>query len=303
MIKIFLFLPLLLSSTVSFFAQTGNYNAPVKWERYKVGDKEVSILFPKLPILIQNSDVCNEVETNQYAAFAKGVVYGLSVTNKTKSEAPNYCTEKRKFTEKNFEDRIKEIKSSLKTAQETKSNLKNFKTTKINGNKFTYWLINDYDNKRWFEIWATEENETNPNIKNFVESFKSEKNPSGIEIGNGSNRTLGDEGVSDKNSVDSVAKDGAKTDKEEITSLRIILKPRANYTAAARQAQLQGTVRLRVTFLASGGIGSVSPVSSLPFGLTEQAIAAASRLVFIPARRNGTDFSVTKLVEYSFTIY
>ncbi len=83
----------------------------------------------------------------------------------------------------------------------------------------------------------------------------------------------------------------------------ITSKPRANYTDAARTAQVQGTVTLKVTFLANGSIGSVSAVSGLPNGLTEQAIAAAHGIRFEPAMKNGVPQTVTKSVQYSFTIY
>ncbi len=87
------------------------------------------------------------------------------------------------------------------------------------------------------------------------------------------------------------------------TALRITSKPRANYTDTARQNQVQGTVTLRVTFLASGQIGSISPVNGLPYGLTEQAIAAARSIRFEPQMVNGSPATVTKQVQYSFTIY
>lgn len=83
----------------------------------------------------------------------------------------------------------------------------------------------------------------------------------------------------------------------------ITSKPRANYTDAARQSQLQGTVTLRVTFNSNGTIGSIAPVSGLGMGLTEQAIAAARGIRFEPAKKNGVPQTVTKQVQYSFTIY
>ncbi|MDQ3799663.1 MAG: energy transducer TonB, partial [Acidobacteriota bacterium] len=85
--------------------------------------------------------------------------------------------------------------------------------------------------------------------------------------------------------------------------VKIISKPRANYTDAARQNNIQGVVRVRVTFLANGTIGSISPVGGLGFGLTEQAIAAARGIRFEPAKKGGVPYSVTKVVEYTFTLY
>ena len=85
--------------------------------------------------------------------------------------------------------------------------------------------------------------------------------------------------------------------------IKFISKPKASYTDQARTNQIQGTVRLRVTFSASGQIGSISPVSGLPYGLTEQAIAAARQIRFEPAKRNGVAIPTTAVVEYNFNIY
>ena len=85
--------------------------------------------------------------------------------------------------------------------------------------------------------------------------------------------------------------------------VKIISKPTAKYTDAARQNQFSGTIRLRVTFTASGQVGSVSPVGSLPYGLTEQAIAAAKSIRFEPAKKDGVPIPKIKLIDYSFTLY
>jgi TonB family protein len=85
--------------------------------------------------------------------------------------------------------------------------------------------------------------------------------------------------------------------------MKIVSKPRANYTDTARQNQVQGTVTLRVTFLANGQIGSISPVSGLPYGLTEQAIAAAKSIRFEPAKKDGVPIPKVKQIDYSFTLY
>lgn len=85
--------------------------------------------------------------------------------------------------------------------------------------------------------------------------------------------------------------------------VKIISKPKPGYTDAARQNQVTGVVRLRVVFTASGQVGSISPVSGLPYGLTESAIAAARGIKFEPAKKNGVPIPSQSIVEYSFTIY
>jgi len=90
----------------------------------------------------------------------------------------------------------------------------------------------------------------------------------------------------------------------KVTSpLKIISKPQAKYTDAGRTNNVQGSVRLKVTLLASGQVGSITPVTRLPHGLTEQAIAAARMLRFEPAKVNGVPVSKTITIDYSFTIY
>ncbi len=279
-------------SIIGVFAQTEKNTAPVKWENYKVSDKNVSVSLPKLPVLIEGGDVCSETETKQFAAYADQTVYGFTITSKTKEKAPKFCSQKKSFDEKNYEARITQIRLDLKEYTETDFVQNGLTVRKISGKKWIYWLFNDFAAKRWFELWVTEADEDKPEVQNFVKSIVVGKNASGIEISNGSERTLGDE---------TIKTDVSQKDANEV--LRIIVKPRARYTDVARQGEVQGTVRLKVTFLASGGIGSVLPVSELPYGLTEQAVIAAKKIVFIPAEKNNTRVTVTKTVEYSFSIY
>lgn len=85
--------------------------------------------------------------------------------------------------------------------------------------------------------------------------------------------------------------------------LRITAKPKAAYTDEARTNEVEGSVRLKVTLLASGEVGSMTVVNSLPDGLTEQAIAAARQIKFDPATVNGVPVSKTITIDYSFEIY
>jgi TonB family protein len=94
-----------------------------------------------------------------------------------------------------------------------------------------------------------------------------------------------------------------RADAESTTPVRIVSKPRALYTDLARQNQTEGSVVLKVTLLASGEIGGISVVRGLPDGLTERAMAAARQIKFQPERVNGVPVSVTKTVEYTFSIY
>ncbi len=94
-----------------------------------------------------------------------------------------------------------------------------------------------------------------------------------------------------------------KISSSETKPLQVISKPKPNYTDAARQNQVQGKVMLRVTFLASGQIGKISPITSLRDGLTEETIAAAKLIKFKHEMGNKIPITVTKTVGYNFTLY
>lgn len=87
-----------------------------------------------------------------------------------------------------------------------------------------------------------------------------------------------------------------------IKPLRLISTPAAKYTDTARQNNVQGSVTLRINFQANGKIGNISVANILPGGLTEQAIAAARKIKFKPARRDGIPITVIKSIQYSFSL-
>jgi hypothetical protein len=88
-----------------------------------------------------------------------------------------------------------------------------------------------------------------------------------------------------------------------LTPLKIMSKPRPTYTDSARTNNVQGTVKLVVLFGANGKIGNIMPLTTLANGLTEQSIAAARKIQFEPAKKDGKPIAVVKLVEYTFSIY
>lgn len=98
------------------------------------------------------------------------------------------------------------------------------------------------------------------------------------------------------------------------TAIKILSKPKPGYTKEARENNVWGVMRLKVTFSANGNIGGVStgagyiggkglPVVGLPYGLTEQAIKAARKIKFKPPTRFGKPYTVTKTVQYNFNLY
>ena len=85
--------------------------------------------------------------------------------------------------------------------------------------------------------------------------------------------------------------------------VKITRKPRANYTDSARGNMTQGTIKLAVEFGADGKILAVVPFQKLPDGLTENSVAAAKKILFEPAVKDGKAIPAIGIVSYTFTIY
>jgi protein TonB len=83
----------------------------------------------------------------------------------------------------------------------------------------------------------------------------------------------------------------------------VLSKPEPQYTEEARRNQITGTVILRVVFSRLGEVTNIRAVQSLPFGLTERAIAAARQIRFSPAIKNDHPVSVYMQLEYNFNLY
>ena len=84
---------------------------------------------------------------------------------------------------------------------------------------------------------------------------------------------------------------------------RLLLKPEPQYTEEARRNAITGTVMLRVVFSSLGTVEQIRALQSLPFGLTEKAIAAARQIKFVPAMKGGRPVSVWMQLEYNFNLY
>jgi TonB family protein len=83
----------------------------------------------------------------------------------------------------------------------------------------------------------------------------------------------------------------------------ILYREKAKYTREARDNKVEGTVVLSVIFGVDGQIGDIKVIRGLPHGLTENAIAAANKIRFDPAIRDGRPVSVRGSLEFTFNLY
>jgi len=90
----------------------------------------------------------------------------------------------------------------------------------------------------------------------------------------------------------------------DVTRPMLVSAPKPAYTDEARNRQIQGEVRLKVVVGADGSVaGIVTVEQSLPYGLTENAIAAARQWRFTPATRFGQPVAVYQRLALNFTLY
>ena len=90
---------------------------------------------------------------------------------------------------------------------------------------------------------------------------------------------------------------GAPTNPVEIT-----FKPNPVYTDEARKLRLEGEVLLEVMFSANGQLHVNRVVRGMGHGLDEAAIAAANKMRFKPALRNGQPVDSTAIVHVVFQL-
>ncbi len=86
------------------------------------------------------------------------------------------------------------------------------------------------------------------------------------------------------------------------TSVEITYKPNPIYTDEARRLKLEGEVLLEVMFGANGQLQVNRVVRGLGHGLDEAAIAAANKMHFKPALRNGQPMDSTAIVHVVFQL-
>jgi TonB family protein len=294
-ISYFVFFVLFLSAvSASGQIDTEKYSAPVAWKEYRISSQKLSFSFPKLPLIRTEANLCAQLDGRVYYAYANGTVYEFEWHTKSHESVPDFCPQKSKFSKASLDTRIAELKAqnwAFKESDETIAGLpaKVLRSTS-SGIKKIQWLI--WDTDRWLELGITRRGQTNDAEAGFLAGLKL-KSSTGIDVGNGAEAMAGDP------DADVQAYAGEKIS----SGLVIVSKPRPRYTDTARQSSTQGTVILRVTFLKNGGIGPIVPVKELANGLTENAISAAKRVAFLPAIVDGTPVSVTKQIEYTFSIY
>lgn len=268
-----------------------------EWKQYRVGKEQLSVSLPKFPTLNYRRHDCESFERFIYAAYENDIVYTVVITNAVRTNS-SYCFKFSKFGRDTLTKRIDELAGQRKVQRDL-GNTHQDNVTILKGDTYKIKIIDDVENKRFIEMWITSDPKRKVDEKAFFESFSFAPIAAAIDPKGGIVRTAGDDVIKPFDPALWMESDAEKLS----SKYNIVHKPLASYTDAARQNNVQGTVKLKVTLLANGGIGTITPENSLKHGLTEQSIDAARRIVFLPEKVNGKNEDKIVTIEYSFKIY
>jgi hypothetical protein len=102
----------------------------------------------------------------------------------------------------------------------------------------------------------------------------------------------------DKRSTSTLAAESDPT----VKPLIILNMPLATFTDSARDASINGEIRLKVTFSEFGQITKIVVLKHLDKGLMRNAALAALRIKVIPQEKDDKPIPATKTIEYRFSI-
>ncbi len=297
--KLLLITTLIFAVFVNGFAQTPNNS---DWKTFAPAGEEFSAEVPALLL---------SKKPGQYRVIFEGIYFFI------------------------FSDSLKDLYQTKKVLEfagenQTKGNVQavgNFVGEKfgfIDSEGFYQTILIVKTKARSYVFQTVSETENNPAVErffaslDFIKELPEESTPSESEVvlnssenkgnksfesGNGAGGGSG-KGNGTGNGIGNGSKNSDSVNlNKRTTTFQIISKPGVAYTDLARFYNLSGVVQLRITFLPSGEIGTITAIKKLPFGLTNNAINAARRIQFVPPTKEGIPYSETKVVEYGFTIF
>lgn len=276
--------------TINLSAQTKS-TAPIVWERYKVSDRNISFVFPKMPTVDVVPSMCGEVAVMTYLAYAKGAIYEFVIAGPRRSVTQVNCGGKIvSYKPKKLEERLAELRK-LDGDKEERVTIGKTEAYHFTSRTTKRWIFpNETTPARWIEVAVTHHSVVKPEPEKVLESIVFNA-AEGKEIGKGSPVTLGDEGIANSTTATALGMYGRAT-----SGLVIYMRP----TTYVPTEGFKGQVRLTIQFLANGSIGRVEPDKKDPLGLSEIAIASARKISFLPMRVNNLPVDLEQTMVYDF---
>lgn len=251
---------------------------PWLWETYTVKGEEFSVRLPISPAMTttrvsRKGDGKDRLE-RQLKTSLLGVFYSIEVFENPEPR-------------QSLEDFIAEKNANLEYDPATERSLviNGFAGKEYSSQNKTSPAVAQFfaTENRLFRFVASGLDVNGPEVKQFFSSIKLGKETGGIEISDGPGKTI-------------------FTGREVDVKPRLLSKPEPAYTEEARREQISGVVVLKVVFSATGEVTNIRVVAGLPHGLTEQAIASAKKIKFVPAMKNEKPVSMWMQLEYNFNL-
>jgi TonB family protein len=279
---------LLVSVLVLLVSSAGAQTDPSEWHRYTVKDEKFSVALPGQPaiyIAVVRGDPRGERLEITVSSYADGVVYLIDVFDNASPK-------------KSLGTFIKDRGSSArrvnhKSERELTLDGTAGKTFSFDGIDGAVQFFSKGDRLYRFAAYGASQDDVR--VTRFFSSISLINNKDAFELpDNMPARPL---------PSSSGAPEQIFTPQEVDKNFQVVMNPVPQYTEAARQEQIKGTIVLQCTLSAMGQVTTISVVEGLPRGLTERAIAAARQLKFIPAMKNGKYVSISTRLVYRFDLF
>jgi len=267
--------------------QTPNRSESPTWKLYTIGGEDFSVALPLLPARHTNYEYVDELQKSRrvysMGAYADGVVYAIYVY-----ENPN---------RQSLDEFIKARGVAKSTATELKVNGFPGKQSSTVDSSSQFFATKD----RLYQFTAVGAPLDDARMTTFFSSVLLHKKKDSVEVGDGAGSSYQPPEEAQPSDADGTRK--ILTGKEVDKKIRLAMKPEPGYTEDARHNQVTGTVVLKCVFASNGSVTNIRTISGLPYGLTEQSIAAARKIKFIPATKDGKFVSMWMQLEYNFNLY
>ncbi len=258
-----------------------------EWLRYTVDGDKFSVLLPVMPAMItyptrtrDNRDSLQKVRI--IGAYSDGVAYAIEVFERSGSG------DVAQLTGMEFKrDIVVDGVNGKEYSYENKNQ------------KGTVQLFRTSTHIHLFRAIGSKLIDPDGGITRFFSSLNFAPKPGDIKITDGPGNRSGE--------ANPLRIDGGQVEiikaRDVDVKISVVSKPEPYYTEGAREADVVGTVVLRVVFGSNGAITHVRVVSGLPHGLTEQAIFAARQIKFHPAIKDNRFVSIWVELQYNFNLY
>ncbi len=254
------------------------------WKKYTVEGERFTVSLPTAPAMTTFRSLIREQRKTRrqrsIGVYADGTVYTIFVSENVGQSMNDFISERIRY-------------KRWDSASETSVTLGEFKGKQYsNENKGLREVAQFFSvDGRYYEFTATGYFDEDA-VKHFFSSIVFTRKTQGIEIVDG-------EGLPFDNPTCDQLFTGPQVDNK----VRLVQKPEPTYTEPARENQVTGTVIIKAVFSCNGSLTNIQTVEGLPNGLTEQAIAAARKIKFVPGIKGGKYASMWMQLVYNFNLY